>query len=99
MQAFDQVLGQWLNALSVGSNTFNVKWAGYSAMHAGLPSSELRAPKEERALDRRRPILKSNFPKRQHPKYLQKGDCVVILGADKDNRGVVSENDCFTEQR
>ena len=66
MQAFDQVRGQWLNAsvISVGSNTFNVRWAGYSAMHAGLPSSELRAPKEERALDRRRPILKSNFPKR-----------------------------------
>ena len=49
VQASDQVLGQWLNAsvISVGSSTFNERWAGYSKVFdAWLPSSELRAPEE-----------------------------------------------------
>lgn len=75
VQAFDPVLGQWLNGTVLDVDNGGrvlIHWAGYTRLDA----LEVRKPEGERPLDRRHPVLKSNFPKRQHPKYLQKDDLV-----------------------
>ena len=102
VQAFDPVLGQWLNgslnAVDHQIGRVQVHWAGYNKSFAlWLDISEVRTPEDERPLDRRNPVIKSNFPKRQHPKYLQKDDRVCVRLDNKNCSDVetVAKNDCF----
>ena len=68
VQAFDPVLGQWLNGTVLDVDNGGrvlIHWAGYTRyFDAWLDALEVRKPEGERPLDRRRPVLKSNFPKR-----------------------------------
>ena len=68
VQAFDPVLGQWLNGTVLDVDNGGrvlIHWAGYTRyFDAWLDTLEVRKPEGERPLDRRRPVLKSNFPKR-----------------------------------
>ena len=68
VQAFDPVLGQWLNGTVLDVDDGGrvlIHWAGYTRyFDAWLDALEVREPEGERPLDRRRPVLKSNFPKR-----------------------------------
>ena len=64
--------------------------------YSWLDALEVRKPERERPLDRRRPVLKSNVPKRQHPKHLQKDDLVrVCHNHDWSQAEMVAKNDCF----
>ena len=58
-----------------------IHWAGYTRyFDAWLDALEGRKPEGERPLDRRHPVLKSNFPKQQHPKHdLQKDADLACL--------------------
>ena len=82
VQAFDLVLGQWLNRTVLDVDNGGrvlIHWAGYTRyFDAWLDALEVRKPEGERPLDRQCPVLKSNFPKRQHPKHLQKDDLTSV---------------------
>ena len=58
---------------------------------------EVQKPEDKRPLDTRRPVSKSNFPKRQHPKHLQKADLVRVFETNQDwsEAQTVAKNDCF----
>ena len=76
------MLGQWLNGtvLEVDDGKVQIHWAGYNKLFdVWLDTLEVRKPEDERPLDRRRPVLKSKFPKQQHPKHLQKDDFVRVF--------------------
>lgn len=100
VQAFDSVLGQWLNGtvVEVDGGKVQIHWAGYNKFFdVRLDASEVRKPEDERPLDTRRPVLKSNFPKRQHPKHLQKDDLVRVFETNQvwSEAQTVAKNDCF----
>ena len=100
VQAFDSVLGQWLNGtvVEVDGGKVQIHWAGYNKFFdVWLDAVDVRKPENERPLDRRRPVSKSNFPKRQHSKHLQKADLVCVFETNQDwsEAQTVAKNDCF----
>lgn len=94
------MLGQWLNGtvVEVDGGKVQIHWAGYNKFFdVWLDAVDVRKPEDERPLDRRRPVSKSNFPKRQHPKHLQKDDLVRVFETNQDwsEAQTVAKNDCF----
>lgn len=96
------MLGQWLNGtlndVDDQMGRVQVRWAGYNkSFDLWLDVSEVRTPEDERPLDRRNPVSRSNFPKRHHPKHLQKDDRVCARLDDPNCSEVetVAKNDCF----
>ena len=60
------MLGQWLNGTVLDVDNGGrvlIHWAGCTRyFDVWLDALEVRKPEGERPLDRRRPVLKSNFP-------------------------------------
>ena len=94
------MLGQWLNGtvVEVDGGKVQIHWACYNKFFdVWLDAVDVRKPEDERPLDRRRPVSKSNFPKRQHPKHLQKDDLVRVFEKNQDwsEAQTVTKDDCF----
>ena len=100
VQAFESLLGQWLNGtvVEVDGGKVQIHWAGYNKFFdVRLDVLEVQKPEHERPLDTRRPVSKSNFPKQQHPKHLQNNDLVCVFETNQDwsEAQTVAKNDCF----
>ena len=81
------MLGQWLNGtvVEVDGGKVQIHWEGYNKFFdVRLDVLEVQKPEDERPLDKRRPVSKSNFPKQQHPKHLQKDDLVCVFETNQD---------------
>ena len=95
VQAFESLLGQWLNGtvVEVDGGKVQIHWAGYKFFDVRMDVLEVQKPEDERPLDTRRPVSKSNFPKQQHPKH----DLVCVFETNQDWSEVqtVAKNDCF----
>ena len=70
--------------------------AGYTKVFdAWIELKDVWHPEQERPLDRRPPIERVIFPKRMHPKHLQKDDRTQCMTGSIVTEETVAKNDCF----
>lgn len=75
VQALDPVLGQRLSGtvLDVADGGVLIHWTGFTSyFDARLDTLEVQKTEGERSFHRRRPMSKSNFSERQHPKHCRR---------------------------